>query len=167
MKKLTDGLREELQEPMGEVLNPKNALERVRKRKGMLVSVGDECGKIFLEGGVKPDLLIYDFKIKRQDVPETTKALLEAYEGKLNRVKNEASTIDPQMEGAVKRGLKGKAKKIFVDGEEDLAALVAMMHANDGVLIAYGQPDQGVVLIESCEKTRNRARGVYRRMIDV
>ena len=167
MKKLTDDLREELREPFGEVVNSNMALERARKRKGMLVAVGDECGQIFLGGGVKPDVLVYDFKIKRQEVPESTKAVLEAFEGKLSRVPNEPSTINPLMEAAVKRALRGKVKKVFVDGEEDLAALVVMMHADDGVLIAYGQPEQGIVLIESCEKTRNRARAVYRRMIDV
>ena len=167
MKKLTDELREELRRPFGEVLDSGAALERARKRTGMLVAVGDECGRMFLEAGVTPDVLIYDFKIKRREVPEGTKALLGSFKGKPAKVSNEAGTIDPQMEGAVKRALKGKANKIFVEGEEDLAALVAMMHAGDGALIAYGQPDRGVVLIESSEKTRNRARAIYRRMIDV
>ncbi|MDO8339851.1 MAG: GTP-dependent dephospho-CoA kinase family protein [Candidatus Burarchaeum sp.] len=167
MKKLTDELRKQLGKPFGEIIPGKNALEKAKARKGMLVSVGDACSLMFLQNGVKPDVVIYDLKIKRQPVDEGTKAALEGLEGKCVRVVNEASTITPQLEGAVKLALKGKARKVFVDGEEDLAALIVMMHAEDGALIAYGQPDEGLVLLESSEKMRNKARTIYGKMIDV
>lgn len=123
--------------------------------------------RMFIENGVKPDIVIYDFKIKRQAVDEGTRAVLEGFEGKRVQVVNEAGTITPRLEGSVKLALKGKARKIFVEGEEDLATLVVMMHAKDGALIAYGQPDAGLVLIESSEKMRNKARTIYGKMIEV
>ncbi|RLG19295.1 hypothetical protein DRN67_03070 [Candidatus Micrarchaeota archaeon] len=167
MKKLTDELREEVREPFGEVFDLSTVIERVKSKTGMLVSVGDECSIGFLKAGIRPEVMVYDFKIKRKEIDEESKRLLESIEGKKSTVPNEPSTIDPLMEAAVKRGLRGKTNKIFVEGEEDMAALVALMHAADGTLIAYGQPDEGIVLIESNEKMRNKARAVYRKMMDV
>ncbi|VVC02638.1 Uncharacterised protein [Candidatus Burarchaeum australiense] len=167
LKKLTDELRALLGKPMGELVESNAALQRAKARKGMLVSVGDACSQMFIEKGVKPDVIVYDFKIKRQDAPEATRTVLESVEGKRIVVQNEAGTISPRLESAVKLALRGKARKIFVEGEEDLAALAAMMHADDGVLLCYGQPDEGLVLIESNEKMRNKARTIYGKMIDI
>ena len=116
MKKLTDELREKLREPFGEVMSAEAAVEKVRKRKGTLISVGDACGVAFIKAGIEPDIIIYDLKIRRKEVPEETKAVLENAAGKSASVPNEASTINPLLEGAVKRALKGKTRKIFVEG---------------------------------------------------
>ena len=167
MKKLTDELRKQLGKPFGELVEADAALAKAAGRKGLLVTIGDACSRMFIEKNVKPDVIIYDLKIKRQAVEEDTKGILEGLEGKCVRAVNEPGTITPQLESVVKLALNGKAKKIFVEGEEDLAALVVMMHADDGTLMAYGQPDEGLVLIESSEKMRNKARAVYRKMIDV
>jgi len=167
LKKLTDELRKQLGKPFGEIIPGKNALEKAKARKGILVSVGDACSLMFIQNNVKPDVVIYDLKIKRQPVDDATKVVLEGLDGKCVRVANEPSTITQQLESAVKLALRGKASRIFVEGEDDLAALVVMMHAEDGALIAYGQPDEGLVLIESSEKMRNKARTIYGKMIDV
>jgi hypothetical protein len=166
MRKLTDELRDMLKRPFGQLMEGKAALEKAKARnKARLVCVGDECSSFFLKNDAKPELIIYDFKVKRQPVGEEMKAALEAAPGKLVKVKNDAGTINTPMEGAVKRGLEGKLARILVDGEDDLAALVALMHAEDGTLIVYGQPDEGVVLTESREETRNKARWMYAKML--
>ncbi|MFA6035848.1 MAG: DUF359 domain-containing protein, partial [Candidatus Micrarchaeia archaeon] len=161
MRKITDELRERLQKPFGELADSKAALEKVKARKGKLVCVGDECSHFFLKANMKPDLIVYDLRVKRQPVGEDVKAALEAAPGKLVKVKNEPGTISDAMFSAVKRGLEGKAAKILVDGEDDLAALVALMHAEDGVIVVYGQPNEGAVITVSNEETRNKARWLY------
>jgi len=167
MRKLTDEIREKLKRPFGELVGDKVALERAGKRKGRLVSIGDECSCFFLKSGIRPDVMIYDFKIKRQPVGDEMRQALEGADGKLVRVVNEAGTISDALVSAVKRALEGKADRIFVDGEEDLAALVALMFADDGVMVTYGQPDEGIVLTVSSEETRNRARRLYAKMLEV
>jgi len=37
--------------------------------------------------------------------------------------------------------------RIFVRGEEDLAALPAILLAPEGSVVLYGQPDEGVVFV--------------------
>jgi len=167
MRKLTDELRERLKKPFGELLEGKAALEKVKGRKGMLACIGDECSHFFLKAGIKPDLIVYDLRVKRQPVGEELKAALEGMPGKLVKVKNEPGTISDTMLSAVKRGLEGKVARIFVDGEDDLAALVALMYADDDVVIVYGQPDAGAVVTVSNEETRNRARWLYSKMLEL
>jgi len=62
-------------------------------------------------------------------------------------------------------GLERKTQ-IFVDGEEDLAVLPAMILAPDASIIIYGQPDEGIVLIKVDEEMRNRAKDILKKMSD-
>jgi uncharacterized protein (UPF0218 family) len=45
-----------------------------------------------------------------------------------------------------------------VDGEEDLATLPAVVAAPDGASVVYGQPDEGMVLVEVTPETRAEMR---------
>ncbi|MEM3771290.1 MAG: DUF359 domain-containing protein, partial [Candidatus Micrarchaeia archaeon] len=62
-------------------------------------------------------------------------------------------------------GIKNKKKKlkIFVKGEEDLAALYAMYKAKNS-LILYGQPNKGIVAIVANNRIRKRAKMILEKM---
>jgi uncharacterized protein (UPF0218 family) len=60
---------------------------------------------------------------------------------------------------------KGKGK-IIVEGEEDLAALPALMLAPEGALVLYGQPGEGIVAVRAGRESASRAREIYSRMAD-
>lgn len=152
---------------MGELMLPEALEKRLASKKGKVVAVGDACAAGLILKGRRPALVIYDGKIMRAPAGKEVADAIAGFEGKELKVPNPAGYISDELVGAVKRALEGKAAKIFVDGEEDLAALVVMMFAPDGALVVYGQPNEGVVLIESREETRNKARRIYNKMLVV
>ena len=53
---------------------------------------------------------------------------------------------------------------VRVDGEEDLAALPAVLVAPDGAAVVYGQPGEGMVLVTVDEARRDRCRDLLAAM---
>jgi hypothetical protein len=157
MRKLPENLRLELRRPFGRVVNNEELIAALKNRKGLLITVGDECSYSLLRKGVEPDIVIYDLRIKRKDVIGEIRDVL----GKFNKgeiiVHNQAGVIMDELIESVKDVLEKGKGKVFVKGEEDLAALVVMMYAPNGSLIVYGQPDEGAVLVEENEEVRERA----------
>jgi len=47
---------------------------------------------------------------------------------------------------------------IYVDGEEDLAVIPAVLAAPDGAVVLYGQPGEGVVALLVDDERKNKAR---------
>ena len=54
--------------------------------------------------------------------------------------------------------------KIEVEGEEDLAALVAIATAPDGAHVIYGLPQRGLMVVEVNDDTRQLATAAVKRM---
>ncbi|HYB92666.1 MAG TPA: DUF359 domain-containing protein [archaeon] len=52
----------------------------------------------------------------------------------------------------------------MVKGEEDLLALPAAINAPENSLIAYGQPNKGVVLVRVTKKKRSKIHKIMRSM---
>uniref|UniRef100_UPI002480868F DUF359 domain-containing protein n=1 Tax=Halorubrum sp. F4 TaxID=2989715 RepID=UPI002480868F len=50
---------------------------------------------------------------------------------------------------------------IEVDGEEDLAALPAILATSDGASVVYGQPGEGMVRVEVTPESRRTARELF------
>ncbi|VVB65352.1 Uncharacterised protein [Candidatus Gugararchaeum adminiculabundum] len=165
---LTLGLRHELAKPFGKLATEEEAMARAEKRKGLLISVGDHCSALLIRAGETPDIVVFDNVIRRMPAsPEITKVILEyagAGSGEIVRVRNPAGTITDETESAVKKAIRNRKGKIEIEGEEDLAALIAIIFSSDGDLIIYGQPNEGMVLVESNEKVRTKAKEFYERM---
>jgi hypothetical protein len=90
--------------------------------------------------------------VVRKPVAEDLKARIDSLDAKVINVKNPAGTLTPEMREAF-----ANAKpplKIVVEGEEDLAAIPAVLSAPQGSVVAYGQPGEGVVLIKVTESKR-------------
>jgi hypothetical protein len=164
MRRLQETLRLELRRPFGKVVNSDELLEAIRGRKGLLISVGDECSYLLIKAGVNPDVVVYDLRIKRKDVIGKIRDVLGTFNDGEVIVHNEAGVIMDELVESVKDSLEKGRGKILVKGEEDLAALVVMMYAPDGAFIVYGQPDEGAVLVEENEEVRNRAVRVFESM---
>jgi hypothetical protein len=92
---------------------------------------------------------------------------LDAYDGKAIRATNPPGFITDELVEAVGKVLAAGKGKILVDGEEDLAALVVLMRAKDGAFVAYGQPNEGVVLIEVDAVVRKRAAAIFAKMKEI
>ncbi|MFH8080821.1 MAG: DUF359 domain-containing protein [Candidatus Aenigmatarchaeota archaeon] len=112
-----------------------------------IICVGDRVSYNAIVEGLRPKIVIFDKKEKRQPTDMKTRIVLETYEGKTFYVKNPPSHITSELIDAVKQAFKTpKPTKIMVDGEEDLAFLPVVLEAEEGDVILYGFFDKGFVV---------------------
>lgn len=154
MLKLPDEARPLLKRPLGQLFpNVTAAIERLRQlRPPRLIAVGDVVAAGLLDGGLRPDVVVVDMKVMRSPADEKTKGTIDAFEVEVVRVRNPAGAITPELREALKTAK--PPLKIVVEGEEDLATLPAVLSAPLGSVVVYGQPNEGVVLIEVSEFKR-------------
>ena len=164
MRKLPESLRWELRRPFGRVLSTEQLVSELSKKKGFLISVGDDCSYNLITNGVNPDIVIYDLKIKRKDVIGEVGELLDKFDDEAVMVHNPPGVIMDELVETTRDMLMKRKGKMLVRGEEDLAALVVMMYAPEGALVVYGQPDEGAVLVEMSEEVRDRAIRAFESM---
>jgi hypothetical protein len=85
--------------------------------------------------------------------------------GKLVRVDNPPAKITRALWRAVRDAARAKERiKIEVQGEEDLAALVAIATAPDGAHVIYGLPKRGMMVVLVDKDTRSLAAAAIKRM---
>ncbi len=167
MKKLTDELRGELKIPFGELISEEEFLERV-KDNGLIMAIGDVCLITMLEKGLEPSIAVYDLKSEREKLEEKdAERILKRYGTSAEKVENPAGFITEALEKAVIKAIESKKGAVFVDGEEDLAGLVAIANAPEKSAVVYGQPGEGIVYVSVDENKRKKAREMIDEMEDV
>jgi uncharacterized protein (UPF0218 family) len=156
---LPEAMREQLYMPFGEIVDEESLLIEVRKCC-KIITVGDIVTLTLLNKGIKPNLLIFDFKTKREEV-KILKGLVEAIDGDNISVKNPPAHISSELIREVREAMhKERRTKIFVDGEEDLATLVCAAYAPKGACLLYGLPDKGVVLVKVNSQISKKAKSL-------
>ncbi|MBP6913705.1 MAG: pantetheine-phosphate adenylyltransferase [Candidatus Levybacteria bacterium] len=152
---LPANLRFLLQEPWGKVTEkvPRN----IESEK--TITVGDVTTKMFLDQGIHPKLAIIDLYIEREHSVKKIEELGFSSNQPVTHVKNPAATITPELVVAIREALTSKQHTlIIVEGEEDLAVLPALLEADNGCSVFYGQPGQGMVEVEVNDKIKKRAQ---------
>lgn len=163
MYRLPELLRAQLARPLGPVLPSHEASQQARKAR-VLCSVGDATTAAFLEEGLKPRVMVVDNKTKRGPFPQAVRGRV-APGTPIVQVKNSAATISEELWQAVASAMARKEPTLIeVDGEEDLAALPCVLLAPPGAVVAYGQPDQGIVLLNVDDAARERVRVLLKQM---
>ncbi|TES84057.1 MAG: DUF359 domain-containing protein [Hadesarchaea archaeon] len=147
-------MRPLLKRPLGQLFSSvTTAIERLQQlRPTRLIAVGDIVTAELLEAGLKLDVAVVDFVVMRSPVDKKIRRTIDLFDAKIVRVKNPAGTITQEL-----RAVLDEAKpplKIIVDGEEDLATLPAVLSAPLGSVVVYGQPYEGVVIVEVTESKR-------------
>lgn len=151
---LPENLRLELSVPHGELFENIGDLES-RIFPSKLITVGDETTFNFLKKGILPRLSIVDLKVGRKKIFDDIADLGFAKNQKFETVQNPASTIKRKLSKSIKENMSGKGNFVIkIIGEEDLAVLPATILAPLGWQIVYGQPSEGVVLINVTEETK-------------
>jgi len=152
---LKDEQKDELRKPLGKVV------KEIKKEElhGMVVSVGDAVTIWLEEHEIKPDVAIIDYKIERK------KHSKKFENGTVIKVRNPAGRITKQLWEAIKRAYEMKERiRIEVDGEEDLAALPAILMAPMGANVIYGLPSHGMVVVKVGEKEKEVVRKFIEKM---
>ena len=163
-KKLPQNLRLKLKSPIGILIkNPEDEILKIGKKLReqidkikpvMITAVGDETVLALNKLKIAYQLGIVDFHVKRV---RKHRELADLAFGKIyanRKVQNPAGHITRELVKAIKRNLKqsltdGKLRAIELAGEEDLASLPAILLSPLGSLVLYGQPEKGVVAVET------------------
>lgn len=148
---LTEELRTKLKVPLGILLRGTfdqtltEFQQMIRAEKPpMIISVGDALSMMLVKNSIFPKVIIIDNKTMRGPA---TPFIAEDYE--MVRLRNDQGTISEDAWTVIATAVKSKNKvKIVVEGEEDLLTLVAILKAPKGTVVVYGQPLEGMVVVE-------------------
>ena len=155
-----------LKEPFGRLLQgtparTMSALNRIiaQTAPGRITAVGDVVSRETLAAGIDVNLRILDHISMRKPTAAFDLKVKKTY-----RVKNPAGVITLEAWEAVKQATKDEEALIVVEGEEDLLALPCIVESPNNALVLYGQPAQGLVLVETSQAVRNEASLILGRM---
>jgi len=125
----------------------KEMIERLHPPK--IITVGDVVSTEARGAGIHANLAIIDGKTMRHGyAPPTSKTRVTF------QVVNPAGTITHESWQTIKNALRENEATIIVEGEEDLLAVPAVLEAPLGTLIVYGQPSQGIVVVEATNERK-------------
>jgi len=164
---LPDALRAELKAPLGPIFTDGETFLQEATRP--IVSIGDVVTYHLIEAGHTPAVALVDERTEREAVREDIAATIAAHDGfdQIVRVTNPPATLSAELLSALSSALAGAPDRrtlIEVDGEEDLAALPAVVMAAPGASIVYGQPGEGMVLGLVDEELQADVRDILSRM---
>ena len=157
--KLPDSLREQLKIPLGDLLPEKNVTKqniiKYLSNNSFVITVGDRTTEKMISFGLMPSLQIIDSQEKRikRDPPEGKDISIEL------RCDNPAAEITTQSIAAIKKAFSLKPPvRIFVNGEEDLLVIPVCIHAPKDSVVMYGQPNEGLVIVQITPEIRNKTQ---------
>lgn len=142
---MPESMRLILGKPLGRVLK---RFHPVGLGETFIVTVGDIATKTFLDAGITPKLAIIDGMVGREPFSEVADRFKDAIV-----VKSGPGYISKQAIHAIEKML----RIIFIDGEEDLLVLPAILHAPLGSILYYGQPGEGLVEVVVTEGKKQQA----------
>jgi uncharacterized protein (UPF0218 family) len=149
--------RDAFKEPMGPVYTDAEALLSAAGRP--VLAVGDVVTAHLERAGHRPALAVVDERTQRGAVDDDVRAALRAPDV---TVENPPATLTRELLAALSDALAADDPRVvMVDGEEDLAAVPAVMAAPDGAVVVYGQPEEGMVLATVDEDARWRAGELF------
>jgi hypothetical protein len=136
------------------------------KSASKIVAVGDITTFCLLESSIVPDLCIVDNKTKRRPAPDHVRRGIEETKYKTIEVENPPATISFELIDIIREALAGDTRiRILVEGEDDLAALPAILHGPPGSVVVYGQPNEGSVLVVVTPEKKEEVKRIMDRMI--
>lgn len=156
---LTPELRKEFKKPLGILISgcydqTMDALARIIKDKKpeKIISVGDQVTRNIIRKKLPLDIGIVDNRVMRKPVEEID------FKAEMNfQVSNPAGTLTEESWHATLKAMEYEERVLIkVEGEEDLLVLFATLAAPNGALIVYGQPGEGIVVVEVNRETKEK-----------
>jgi uncharacterized protein (UPF0218 family) len=122
--------------------------EILKKRKfKKIITIGDYCSL-----NLPSDVKIFDGKIRRRKIKLPSKFI-----GKVLKSKNPAGMIKREVWQKIKKAIK-ENKNLFVEGEEDLLVIPAVLLAPKNSLLVYGFPKKGICAIKVNQKMKKKIK---------
>lgn len=157
--------KEKVRKPLGKLFEgkPPETTERLVehiKEKGpaMLIVVGDFSAMELSRMGIRADVYVIDGKVERK----VSERFVRDNVLQIN-TENPAGTISKKAVNALKGAISsGKGAVVYVDGEEDLLTLPAVLLAPLGSTVVYGQPSVGAVSVDVTEEKKQEVCAILR-----
>ena len=132
-----------------------------------IATIGDICTIKLIQEEIIPNLMIVDYKTKRNvKLTEMQMSIIESVKCKNVEVDNEPGTISQPLYFEIKNAIESEIiTKIIVNGEEDLATLPVIKHSKMGAKVIYGMPDKGMVVVDVNQQAKERANKLLERML--
>ena len=164
---ITPELRVKLKEPFGTLLSGtfSETMDKLKvivdsQKPPKIISVGDTVSRNLHEFCITPQVSITDNKSMRKQTGEATFQV-----ERVVRVSNPQGTITEEAIAAVREGLVAAEKiHLVVEGEEDLLTLIAVLYAPEKSLVIYGQPCEGIVVVEVTAEKKAEAAKILKAM---
>ncbi|MFB6089741.1 MAG: GTP-dependent dephospho-CoA kinase family protein [Halobellus sp.] len=162
MLSLPTSLRSSLTEPFGPVYED---AERLLSEAGRpIIAVGDVVTYHLRQAGHVPAVALVDGRTEREAVDAEIRETLSDPDHRRD-VANEPGTLSEALLAALADAIADPDPiTIVVDGEEDLAALPAVLVAPEGATVVYGQPGEGMVAVEVTAETKAEMRSLLSEM---
>ncbi|WP_172977335.1 GTP-dependent dephospho-CoA kinase family protein [Halosegnis longus] len=154
MLELPADLRSELKDPLGPIYQ--DADELLAAAGEPVVAVGDIVTYHLLEAGYYPALALVDGKTKRERVRESVREATTGFDARIELESPAGALSEAILE--VLTAERDGPTLVEVLGEEDLAALPAVLVLPDRASVVYGQPDEGMVLATVTPELREQVR---------
>ena len=134
----------ELKPPMGQLCKHEQIIDVLDQHKPNFISVvGDASLDFFISHKLDFDLAVIDGFTKRMTFTHTNLPQINTL-----TATNPAGKITKDAVMALKYGLESPPSLVRIDGEEDLLSLALILLQPLGSVVCYGQPDEGMVLVE-------------------
>ncbi|MEW6748205.1 MAG: DUF359 domain-containing protein [Candidatus Micrarchaeota archaeon] len=155
--RIPEQVREELKAPLGRLQSDFTGLKELGQSR-RLVSVGDVCTLGLLAMGIRPHLAVFDHLFMRRRLEPGMIRILELHFKEPKKYKNTPGTLSERLLADAPR-LLDEGGAVLIEGEEDLTALAFIMAAKEGDIIIYGQPEEGMVIVEPDEELKKKVAG--------
>lgn len=119
-----------------------------------IITVGDRTTEKLIDFGIIPSLQIIDGIEKREkrdsiNLENATELLVD---------NPPAEITDSSIEVIKKAFSMNDTVRIMVNGEEDLLVIPACLYAPENAVVFYGQPNQGLVIVQVTSEIRNKTQ---------
>lgn len=159
---LTEELREEFKEPFGRLVEGSDraaVADEAWTDDAPVVAVGDIVTHSLLETGHVPKTSVIDDRSMREETGDDLRAAVRGRFDRVLEARNPPGHLTDDLDAAVRDAVRGAGTaQVVVDGEEDLAVIPVVLHADVGSRVLYGQPDCGVVVVEVTEERKREIK---------
>ena len=160
---LPENLRDSLKKPLGILIKDSDTTKENILRNiptgSFVITVGDATTEKLIKFGIIPSLQIVDGlekRFKREFPSSTVKTTFSC--------NNPPAQITQESIDVIKIAIKESPARITVIGEEDLLVLPVCVYAPENSVVLYGQPNEGLVIVEINSETRNKAESIMNSM---
>jgi len=144
--------------PLGVLLPESQAdklhIEKYLSEDSYVISIGDRTTEKMINFDLIPSLQIIDGLEKREkrEPPKIENATELT-------VDNPAAEITFESISMIKKAFTLQTPvRLLVNGEEDLLVLPVCIHAPENAVVLYGQPNEGLVIVQITPEIRNRVQ---------